>query len=139
MDAIFELGEATVNDVLERIEDPPSRTSVRTLMRIMEEKGHIKHKQKGREFLYFSCRQRKRAGRSALRRVLKTYFNGSIENALEAYVTDHEAELSSEDLAAALRVLQMATTPGKAIKMNGDHVNGSNASHRDVVNVNTAA
>jgi predicted transcriptional regulator len=124
MDAIFELGEATVNDVLSRIEDPPSRTSLRTLMRIMEEKGHIKHKQRGREFLYFSCRQRKRAGRSAFRRVLRTYFNGSLEEALEALVTDQDAELDGEDLRNAIQTLSLAmTSTEKPLKINGDRLN----------------
>jgi len=124
MDAIFELGEATVNDVLSRIEAPPSRTSLRTLMRIMEEKGHIKHKQRGREFLYFSCRQRKRAGRSAFRRVLRTYFNGSLEEALEALVTDQDAELDGEDLRNAIQTLSLAmTSTEKPLKINGDRLN----------------
>ena len=127
MDAIYELGEATVNEVLARIEDPPSRTSVRTLMRIMEEKGHIKHKAKGREFLYFSCRQRKRAGRSAMRRVLKIYFNGSLESAVEAFVTDYETEADPEDLQSTIRVLKMATTKGKSQVLNGDRMSESQA------------
>ncbi len=98
MDIIYARGAATANQVLEDLPDPPSRVSVRTLLRILEEKGHLVHKARGREFVYGPTRPRKREGRSALRRVLTTFFDGSLSKAVTAHMTDPAAQFSPEDL-----------------------------------------
>ncbi len=68
------------------------------LLRILEEKGHLVHKARGREFVYGPTRPRKREGRSALRRVLTTFFDGSLSKAVTAHMTDPAAQFSPEDL-----------------------------------------
>ena len=98
MDVIYARGAATASDVLQDLADPPSRVSVRTLLRILEEKGHLAHKVRGREFVYEPTRPRKREGQSALRRVLTTFFDGSLTKAVTAHMSDPAAELSGEDL-----------------------------------------
>jgi predicted transcriptional regulator len=98
MEIVFTRGEATATVVLENLADAPTRVSVRTLLRILEEKGHLRHEKKGREFVYHPTQQRERAGKSALLRVLATFFEGSLERAVAAHLTDPEAEISSDEL-----------------------------------------
>ncbi len=98
MEIVYARGEATATDVLDRLVDAPTRTSVRTLLRILEEKGHLKHRKRGREFVYFPRRQRERAGKSALQRLLQTFFDGSLEKAVAAHLADPDAKVSPEEL-----------------------------------------
>ena len=98
MDIIYARGHASATQVMEDMADPPSRTAVRTFLRILEEKGHLKHRKAGRKYVYQPMRPRKRAARSALRRVLHVFYGGSLENAVAAHLADPDAELSKEDL-----------------------------------------
>ena len=98
MEIVYARGEATATVVLENLEDAPARVSVRTLLRILEEKGHLRHGKKGREFVYHPTQQRERAGKSAFQRVLATFFEGSLERAVAAHLTDPDATISSDEL-----------------------------------------
>jgi predicted transcriptional regulator len=98
MDVVYTKSEATATDVLESLPDAPTRTSVRTLLRILEEKGHLKHRKKSREFVFFPTRRRERAGQSAFQRLLQTFFDGSLEKAVAAHLSDPAAEISPEEL-----------------------------------------
>src|SRR5262245_55591101 len=75
MDVIYALGEATALDVHASLPDAPSRTAVRTLLRILEEKGHLNHRLDGVRFVYRPCKAREFAGPSALQRVLRIFFD----------------------------------------------------------------
>ncbi len=88
MDLIYARGKATVTQVLTDMPDPPMRGALRTLLRILEKKGHLTHRQEGREFVYRPTQPRGRAGRSALGRVLDVFFNGSLERAVAAHLSD---------------------------------------------------
>ena len=70
MDIVFAQGEATVNAVMSAMEDPPTRSAVRTMLRILEEKGHLLHRKAGREFVYRPTQERKHAGLTALQRAV---------------------------------------------------------------------
>lgn len=98
MAAIYARGASTATDVLAQLPDPPSRTTVRTLLRILEGKGHLKHTKSGREFVYQPVKQRRRAGKTALRGVLSTFFDGSIEKAVAAHFADPGIEVSRREL-----------------------------------------
>ena len=98
MEIIYARGEATATDVLENLSDAPTRTSVRTLLRILEDKGHLKHTQRNREYVFHPTRQRERAGKSAFQRLLQTFFDGSLEKAVAAYLYDPGAEISADEL-----------------------------------------
>ena len=98
MDIVYTRGEATATVVLENLADAPTRVSVRTLLRILEEKGHLRHVKKGREFVYHPTQLRERAGKSAFQRVLATFFEGSLERAVAAHLTDADSEISSDEL-----------------------------------------
>jgi predicted transcriptional regulator len=112
MDVVYALGTATAVEVVERLPDPPGKTAVRTLLRILEDKGHLKHVQKGREYVYQPTRPRLRAGRSALQRVLKTFFDSSLEKAVAAHLGDSAANLSDEELERLADLIQQARTKG---------------------------
>src|SRR5215470_4985098 len=92
MDIVYARGEATAADVLAGLPDPPTKTAVRTLLRILEEKGHLTHRQEGLTYVYRASRPRGRAGRTALRRVLRTFFDGSLEKAVAAHLGDAATE-----------------------------------------------
>jgi predicted transcriptional regulator len=98
MDAVYSKGEATATEVLGTISDPPTRTAVRTLLRILEGKGHLKHLKRGREFVYQPTHSRDRAGTSAFGRAIRTFFDGSLEKAVAAYLGDPEAEIPPDEL-----------------------------------------
>lgn len=98
MDVVWRKTEASVSDVVAEIPDPPSRTSVRTQMRILEDKGHLAHRVEGREFIYRPTRPRAPVGRRALRRVLQTFFGGSVGEALAAHLADPDSRLTDDEL-----------------------------------------
>ncbi len=108
MDIVYASGKATVSDVVQAIADPPSRTAVRTLMRILEEKGHLAHGKRGREFVYRPVRPRRRAGQSAMRRVVATFFGGSLEKAVAAHMSDPGADLPHDELERLAELIRQA-------------------------------
>lgn len=113
MDVIYARGEATAAEVLAALPDPPSKTAVRTILRILEEKGHLKHKQQGLRYVYQPSRRRGPAGRSALQRVLHTFFDGSLEKAVAAHLGDSAAELSDDELARLAELIHQARKKGR--------------------------
>src|SRR5436853_2053951 len=77
MDAVFALGEATVNKVVETIPSPPTAMAVRRMMHILEEKGHLRRRENGREVIYAPRQTKDKGGRRAFERGLETSFGGS--------------------------------------------------------------
>jgi predicted transcriptional regulator len=112
MDIVYARGEASAAAVLADLPDPPSQTAVRTLLRILEEKGHLKHRREGLRFMYRPSRPRGRAGQSALRRVLRTFFDGSLEKAVAAHLGDSAADLSDEELRRLAELIEQARQKG---------------------------
>ncbi len=108
MDIVYSRKEATVNDVMADISDVLSRVTVRTMLRILEEKGHLKHTTRGREFVYRPVRARRRAGQSAMRRLLDTFFGGSLTEAVAAHMVDAAAELDEEELKRLTALIRKA-------------------------------
>ena len=108
MDVIYALGGATAVQVWEQLPDPPSRTAVRTLLRILEGKGALRHTKKGREFVYQATRPRTRAGRSALHRVLGTFFGGSLEQALSVHLSDPRVKADPDELRRLAALIRKA-------------------------------
>lgn len=112
MDIVYARGEATAGDVHEALPDAPSRTAVRTLLRILEEKGHLRHRQEGLAYVYRPSRSRGRAGRSALRRVLETFFEGSLEKAVAAHLGDPTSGLDGAELERLAELIREARRKG---------------------------
>ncbi len=113
MDVVYARGQASAAQVEADLPDPPSRTAVRTLLRILEHKGHLRHRRQGLSYVYEPCRPRGHAGRSALRRVLRTFFDGSLEKAVAAHLGDSAADLTPDELARLARLIQEARTKGR--------------------------
>jgi len=112
MDIVYSLNEATATDVLMGIPDRVSRATVRSLLRILEEKGHLKHAKKGREFVYRPIRPRHRAGQSALRRILTTFFDGSLEKALAYHLGDPATSLEPEERDRLIELIRKSGEQG---------------------------
>jgi len=98
MNEVYARGKASATDVWQSLPNQPSRTAVRTLLRILEEKGYLQHEKRGRAFIYQPTKPRLRAGRSALQTVLQTFFEGALEKAVAAHLSDPKADLPSEEL-----------------------------------------
>jgi predicted transcriptional regulator len=96
MDAIFERGQATAADVAEAIPDAPSYSAVRALLRILEEKGYLRHEQQGLRYVFIPTMRRDSARRSALKGVVKTFFDGSVEQTVAALLG--QQKLSRDEL-----------------------------------------
>ena len=103
MAVLWERGTATVTEVRERIPDELAYTTVLSVLRTLEEKGHVGHKEEGKAHRYFPLVERRVAGRSALARLIDTVFNGSPELLLTQLVT--ERELSEEQLKRLRRLM----------------------------------
>jgi len=114
MDAVYSLGAATASQVLERLEDPPSRSSVRTFLTILENRGHLRHKKVGQEYVYEPTQPRQNVGKSALQRVLDVFFAGSLENAVTAHLLDPKTEVSQEELKRLSAIIGQAKKRGRS-------------------------
>ena len=113
MDVIYARETATAAEVHAALPDPPSPTAVRTLLRILETKGHLTHVQEGPRYVYRAVRSRERVGRTSLRRVLDTFFGGSLERAVAAHLTDAATELSPEELKRLSQLIHQARKKGR--------------------------
>jgi BlaI family transcriptional regulator, penicillinase repressor len=113
MDVIYELQEATVSQVLERLPRPPSYSAVRALLRVLEQKGHLAHRQDGPRYIYAPTWPKERARRSALKDLLQTFFDGSTEDAVAALLDISEDNLSAEDYRRLLELVRKARKEGR--------------------------
>jgi len=113
MDVLFRLGEATAADVLEGLPDPPSYSAVRALLRILEEKGQISHTQDGPRYVYRPTVAPEKASRSALRHVLRTFFDGSAEQAVAALLDEAGGDLSDAELDRLASLIDQARQEGR--------------------------
>jgi predicted transcriptional regulator len=98
MDVLFQRGEATVAEVLDSLAEPPSYSSVRALLRILEDKGFAQHAQDGPRYVYAPTIEKDSAQRSALRHLRETLFNGSAEQIMAALLDDVDTEVPNEEL-----------------------------------------
>jgi predicted transcriptional regulator len=98
LDVVYALGRASAAEVVTRLPDAPSKTAVRTFLRILEEKGHLVHDEEGRTYVYRPSRPRERAGAGAFRRVLEVFFGGSLEEAVAAHLGESAADLDDAQL-----------------------------------------
>jgi predicted transcriptional regulator len=114
MDVVYAHGEATISQVLSEMPEPPMRGALRTLLRIMEQKGHLTRRQEGRIITYRPTQPRSRAGRSALGRVLDVFFNGSLEKAVAAHLNDpgRAGKVPSEELERLAKLIEQAKRKG---------------------------
>src|SRR6476660_6062871 len=98
LDILYQKGRATAAEVQADLPEPPSYSAVRALLRILEEKGHVKHEQDGPRYVYLPTVARDNAKRSALRHILQTFFDGSAEQAISALLDESSSNLSNDEL-----------------------------------------
>ena len=113
MDLVYQLEEASVGDVLAKLTDPPSYSSVRTMMRHLESKGLLKHRSEGNKYIYRPTQRHETARRSALKHLMKTFFGGSATETVAAILGDNTDDLSEADLARLESLIEQAKQEGK--------------------------
>ncbi len=113
VDAIYQLGEASVAEVLANLTDPPSYSAVRTMVRLLETKGLLRHRQIGTRYVYRPTRSRESASRSALTHVMETFFGGSATDAVAAILDVSASRLTDDDLGRLEQLIDQARREGK--------------------------
>jgi predicted transcriptional regulator len=107
------MGEASSQDVLDRLPDPPSYSAVRALLRILEEKGHVRHRRDGQRYVYVPTVPRDRARVSALRQLVRTFFDGSAGAAAAALLDLSRDDLTDAELAQLEVLVERARKEGR--------------------------
>lgn len=97
MDIIYRQEKATAADVLAALPDPPSYSSVRALLGVLESKGHLRHVKDGARYVYLPVRSRRGAAKSALQQVMQTFFAGSVEQTVATLLSVSDAPLSEDE------------------------------------------
>lgn len=113
MEIIYRLGQASAQEVLDNLEDPPSYSAVRAHLRILEEKKHLRHRQDGPRYVYLPTVSRERARRSALRGLLRNFFDNSHEEMMAALLDVSGSELSDGELKKLGRMIEQARKEGR--------------------------
>ena len=113
MDIIYRMGSATAADVMENLPDPPSYSAVRALLKVLELKGHLKHRQDGPRYVFSAKLSREKAKRSALTHLLQTFFDGSTEEAVATLLDVSKSELSDADLDRLTQLIKQAKQEGR--------------------------
>ena len=113
MEVIYRRGQATAAEVLEDLPDPPSYSAVRAMLRVLEEKGHLRHDQQGPRYVFLPTVPRDQARRSALQQLVHTFFDGSTEQAVAALLDQSDRTLSDAELARLARLIAQARKEGR--------------------------
>jgi predicted transcriptional regulator len=113
MDFLYQRERASVAEVMEGIEDPPSYSAVRAMLRTLEEKGRVKHKEDGRAYVYEPTMRKDAARQGALSHLLKTFFDGSTEKAFAALLDLKGQNLSSAELDRVAKLVEQAKSEGR--------------------------
>ena len=113
MDVLFQRGRASAAEVREAMPDAPSYSAVRSLLRILEEKGHVRHQEDGLKYVYAPAVPQEKAKRSALRHLVDTFFNGSPGQAVAALLDDSARRLTPEDLDRLSALIERSRKGGR--------------------------
>ena len=113
MDALFKLGRATAAQIRDEIADPPSTTAIRTLLAILEQKGHLRHVSDGVRYIYEPSVAREVMGLRAFGAVVRTFFGNSIEDAMSALVTAKQGQITGVELDRLARIIDTARKEGR--------------------------
>ena len=113
MDAIYRRGQATSAEVLVDLPDPPSYSAVRAMLRVLEEKGHLRHEQQGPRYVFLPTVPREKARRSALKQLMQTFFDGSAEQTVAALLDLSASKLSDAELDRLSQLINQARKEGR--------------------------
>lgn len=111
MDIIHRLGKATATEVMEALPDPPSYSTARALLRLMEDKGYLRHETDGTKYVYLPTLAREKALQSALKQMVQTFFEGSTEQAVAALLS--KSKLKQEELDRLSLLIEQARKEGR--------------------------
>lgn len=113
MDVIYRRGGATAAEVQDEIPDPPSYSAVRATLRVLEQKGHLRHEEDGPRYVYLPTTPREEVRESVLERIVGTFFDGSTEKAVAALLDRSAGELSEDELQRLSRMIEDAREEGR--------------------------
>jgi BlaI family transcriptional regulator, penicillinase repressor len=113
MDALYRRGRATAAEILEEIPDPPGYSAVRAMLRVLEEKGHIRHEAEDLRYVYMPVVPREKARRSAALHMLDTFFDGSAEQAVATLLNVSARNLSKDDFDRLAALVEKARQEGR--------------------------
>jgi predicted transcriptional regulator len=108
MDVLYRRGRATAAEIMRALPGNPADSTVRTQLRVLEAKGHVRHEEEGLRYVYLPVAPRRRARRSALRHLVDTFFDGSVEKVVAALVGGEAVRLSDEELARIVARIEQA-------------------------------
>ncbi len=108
MDVLFARGRATGQEIQEGLPDQPNYSSVRTILRVLERKGYVRHVEEGLRYVYQPTVAREAASRSALQRIIKTFFDGSAKEAVAALLDPAAFHLDEKELNELSRIIERA-------------------------------
>ena len=113
MEILYQRGQASASEVRGAMHDAPGYSAVRALLRILEEKGHVRHTRDGSRYIYLPATERSQAAQSALSQVVRTFFGGSVEQAVATLVSDTDAQLSDVELDRLALLIEQAREAGR--------------------------
>jgi len=113
MDILYQRGKATAQEILDAMPDPPTYSAVRAKLRVLEEKGHIRHKEEGLRYVYLPVVGRETARASALRHMVSTFFQGSVQDTVAALLDLSSANLKGEELDRIADLIEQARKEGE--------------------------
>jgi predicted transcriptional regulator len=113
MDIVYRHGRLSAVEVRAQLPDPPAPSTVRTLLRILEDKGHLRHEQEGPRYVFMPTVARKTASRKALRHLMSTFFEDSTEKAVAALIDLRSEPLDEDELSALQSIIDQAREEGR--------------------------
>jgi BlaI family transcriptional regulator, penicillinase repressor len=113
MDVLYKRGKASAAEVREAIEDPPSYSAIRAMLRVLEEKGHVRHQAEGLKYVYVPTVNRDKAKRSAVKHLMDTFFSDSPDQVVAALLDVSSRRLTREELDRMAEMIERAKKEGK--------------------------
>jgi BlaI family transcriptional regulator, penicillinase repressor len=113
MNIIFAHGRCTASEVMEAMHDPPSYSAVRATLRVLEQKGHLKHQHDGSRYVYLPTVNRERVRLSALDQLLTTFFDGSAANVVATLIERQKGKMTDQELAQLSELIDEARKEGR--------------------------
>jgi len=113
MDVIYRKGQATAAEVMAELPDPPGYSAVRAMLRVLEDKGHLRHQAQGPRYIFLPTVARARARKSALKQLVQTFFDGSIEQAMAALLDLSASRLSEDEINRLAGLIDRARKEGR--------------------------
>lgn len=113
MDALYRLGKASAAEIRDAIPNPPTQTAVRTLLTILQEKGHVRFDRDGAKYIYEPTVPKEEMAKNVMDGVVRNFFGGSIERVVATLVDSKETELTDDDLARLQAIIEEARRQGR--------------------------